>query len=151
MDVVSVEISKMETKINAYLTFNGNCRQAMQFYKECLGGELHFQTVGESPLSSTMPVKMKECIVHSSLKNEAFVLIASDMVNDNGLVKGNAVSLMLNCSSEEEVNYRYAKLASGGEATYPLAISHWGALFGGLTDKYGFSWLLHFDKAVYTN
>jgi PhnB protein len=45
-------------QINSYLTFSGNCREAMTFYKECLGGELAFQTVGESPLSDQMPKQM---------------------------------------------------------------------------------------------
>lgn len=138
----------METTINAYLTFNGNCRQAMQFYKECLGGVLNFQTVGESPLSASLPVKMKDCIVHSSLKNEAFVLMASDMVNDNGLIKGNAVSLLLDCKSEEEVKERYTKLSSGGVATHPPAISHRGALFGNLIDKYGNHWILNCNNSI---
>jgi Bacteriocin-protection, YdeI or OmpD-Associated len=53
------------SQINAYLTFNGNCREAMIFYKECLGEELVFQTVGESPLSDKMPPQMKDCILHS--------------------------------------------------------------------------------------
>lgn len=136
------------TKINSYLTFNGNCREAMQFYKECLGGELSFQTVGESPLSSTMPVKMKDCIVHSSLTNDAFVLMASDMVDDKGLIKGNAVSLLLNCSSEEEIKNRYAKLSSGGEATHPPTVSFWGTFFGGLIDKFGNHWLLNYQTKI---
>ena len=52
------------TTIITYLTFNGNCREAMTFYKECLGGELHFQTVGVSPHSSKMPKKMKDVIAN---------------------------------------------------------------------------------------
>lgn len=138
----------METTINAYLTFNGNCRQAMQFYKECLGGELHFQTIGESPLSATMPVKMKNCILHSSLTNDAFVLMASDLVDDKGLIKGNTVSLLLDCRSEEEVKERYAKLSSGGKATHPPIISHWGTLFGNLIDKYGNHWILNYNNGI---
>jgi len=73
------------------------------------------------------------------------------MVGEKGLQKGNAVSLMLNCSSEEEIKKYYAKLSAGGEATYPLETSFWGALFGGLTDKYGHHWLLHFDKNAKNN
>ncbi len=134
------------TKINSYLTFNGNCREAMHFYRECLGGELSFQTAGESPLSEKLPTKMKDCIVHSTLKNETFVIMASDMVNDKGLIKGNAVSLLLNCSSEEEIKNRYAKLSSGGEATYPPTVSFWGALFGNLIDKYGNHWILNYNR-----
>ena len=117
----------------------------MHFYKECLGGEHSFQTAGESPLSEKLPTKMKDCIVHSTLKNETFVIMASDMVNDKGLVKGNTVLLMLDCSSEEEIKNRYAKLSSGGEATHPPTVSFWGTLFGGLIDKFGNHWLLNYQ------
>jgi PhnB protein len=47
----------------------------MMFYKECLGGELVFQTIGESPLSEKMPKKMKDCILHSTLTNGSFGFI----------------------------------------------------------------------------
>ena len=134
------------TQINSYLTFSGNCREAMTFYKECLGGELSLQTIGESPLADKMPPQMKECILHSTLTNRELVLMGSDMVGDKGLLKGNAVSLMLNCSNEEEIKSCYAKLSSGGKRDHPLEDSFWGALFGDLTDKYGNHWLLHHDK-----
>ena len=136
------------TKLNSYLTFNGNCREAMNFYKHCLGGELSFQTIGESPLSGKMPASMKESIVHAALIRDRIVIMASDMVWEKGLIRGNAVSLMLDCSSEEEIRDCYKKLAEGGQATHPLHISFWGALFGDLTDKYGNQWLLHFDSRL---
>jgi len=135
------------TYINSYLTFNGNCREAMTFYKECLGGELFVQTVGESPLSDKMPPQMKECVLHATLTKDALVLMGSDMVDENGLLKGNSVSLMLNCSSEEEIKTCFEKLSSGGKKDHPLEDSFWGALFGDLTDKFGNHWLLHFDKS----
>jgi PhnB protein len=134
------------TSINSYLTFSGNCLEAMTFYKECLGGELTLQKIGESPLADQMPPQMKECILHSTLTKDSLVLMGSDMVADQGLTKGNAVSLMLNCSSEEETRTLYSKLSSGGKATHPLENTFWGALFGDLTDKFGNNWLLHFDK-----
>ena len=134
------------TQINSYLTFSGNCREAMTFYKKCLGGELELQTIGESPMADKMPAKMKDCILHSTLTKGTLIIMGSDMVADNGLVKGNAVSMMLNCSSEDEIKTSYANLSAGGEATHPLENTFWGALFGDLTDKYGNHWLLHFDK-----
>ena len=134
------------TQINSYLTFNGNCREAMNFYKECLGGELTLQTVGESPMADKIPKQMKESILHSTLTKGELVIMGSDMVSDKGLVKGNSVSLMLNCSSEKDIRNYYEKLSAGGEATHPLEITFWGALFGDLTDKYGNQWLLHFQK-----
>jgi PhnB protein len=135
------------TQINSYLSFSGNCREAMTFYKDCLGGELTFQKIGESPMADKMPHQMKDCILHATLIKEALVIMGSDMVADKGLVNGNAVSLMLNCSSEEEIKKSYASLSAGGEATHPLENTFWGALFGDLTDKYGNHWLLHFDKS----
>jgi PhnB protein len=134
------------TTIQSYLTFNGNCREAMTFYRKCLGGELSFQTIGESPLANKMPAKMKDSILHSTLNRDGLVLMGSDMVGEKGLIKGTAVSLLLNCSSEEETRVSYEKLAEDGEATHPLEISFWGALIGDLTDKFGNHWLLHFDK-----
>jgi PhnB protein len=130
--------------INSYLTFNGNCREAMLFYKECLGGELTFQTIGESPISNKMPEQMKNSILHSTLTKGDMILLASDMVSAKGLIKGNAVSLMLNCNSEEEIRTVYEKLSAGGEQTHQLEHSFWGALFGDLLDKYGNQWLLHY-------
>jgi PhnB protein len=134
------------TNITTYLTFSGNCREAMNFYNQCLEGDLLFQTIGESPLAEKMPPQMKDSILHATLKKDNLTLLGSDMVGDNGLVRGNAVSLMLNCSSEEEIKECYLKLSAGGQQTHPLELTFWGALFGNLTDKYGNHWLLHYQK-----
>ncbi|MBL7734399.1 MAG: VOC family protein [Chitinophagaceae bacterium] len=132
--------------IHSYLTFNGNCREAMTFYKKCLGGKLRFQTIGESPLSERMPVKMKDCILHAVLANKGFVLTGSDMVGEKGLLKGNAISLALNCATEKEARARYKKLSEGGKQTHPLENTFWNALFGELTDKYGNTWMLNYNR-----
>ena len=133
-------------RIHSYLTFNGNCREAMTFYQECLGGELTVQTIGESPLAKKLPKRMKECILHATLTKEALVLQGSDMVPPSGLVKGNAVSLSLDCSSEEEIKMVYTKLSAQGKANHPLEDTFWGALFGDLTDKFGNHWILNYTK-----
>ena len=134
------------TLINSYLTFNGNCREAMNFYKDCLGGELTLQTIGESPLADKMPPQMKECILHASLVKDCLVRMGSDMVGEKGLIKGNNVSLAINCSSDEEIQNFYEKLSAGGNKDHALEESFWGATFGDLTDKYGNHWLLNFEK-----
>jgi PhnB protein len=134
------------TQINSYLTFGGNCREAMNFYKECLGGELSLQTIGDSPLADKMPAAMKDCILHATLTNGSLILMGSDMVGEKGLQKGNAVSMAINCSSEEEIQDFYEKLSAGGTKDHALEQSFWGATFGDLTDKYGNHWLLNFEK-----
>ena len=134
------------TQIISYLTFNGNCREAMTFYQLCLGGELFFQTIGESPMAKQLPEEIQDYILHSSLTKGDLSLMASDMVSDQGLIRGNSVSLMLGCSSEAEIKAAYESLAAGGKATHPLETTFWGALFGGLTDKFGNHWLLNYTK-----
>ena len=133
-------------QINSYLTFNGNCREAMTFYRDCLDGELDLQSIGESPMADKLPAQMKQSILHATLTKGDMVIMASDMVGEKGLIKGNSVSLMLNCSSEDEIKTLYAQLSRGGEATHPLEDTFWNALFGDLTDKFGNQWLLHFDR-----
>ncbi len=131
--------------IIAYLTFRGCCRQAMTFYQQCLGGELYLQTVGESPMAERLPKRMQDCIVHACLTHQDMRLMATDMVGEAGLWRGNSVSLMLDCRSEEEIKACYQKLSKEGQATHPIAPTFWGALFGGLTDKYGNHWLLNYQ------
>ena len=136
------------TQIIAYLTFDGNCREAMTFYQECLGGELMLQTIGETPLADQMPDSIKGYILHARLTKDGLSLLASDMVPESGLAVGNAISLMLGCSSAEEIRHCYEKLSAGGQPTHPLEDTFYGALMGDLTDKYGNHWLLNFDKSL---
>lgn len=134
------------TQINAYIGFNGACREAMNFYKECLGGELMFQIIGESPMASQFPEKMKDQILHSSLTKDALLLMGTDCVGPDGYNKGNNVALSLNCSSEDEINSFFSKLSEGGKIVDTLKTQFWGAIFGVLTDKFGISWMLNYDK-----
>lgn len=129
------------TTINAYLTFNGNCRQAMTFYKECLGGELTLQTVKGSPMESHWPKEVQNNILHGSLENESLTLSGSDMVEPEGLSKGNNVSLSLICSSNEEIELFFEKLSADGKIKYPLHNFYAGKI-GGITDKFGINWML---------
>jgi PhnB protein len=131
------------SKINPYLTFSGNCREAMTFYQECLGGELNLMAIGESPMATHMPKEMKDCILHATLQKGELRLLGSDMVGQEGLNQGNGISLVLECESEAEIRSNYDRLAADGNATHPIEDTFWGGLLGGLTDKYGQHWLLH--------
>jgi PhnB protein len=133
------------TQINAYLNFNGNCRDAMTFYQACLGGELSLQTVGESPVAGNMPAEAKDRIMHASLTKGELVLMGSDMMGA-ALKPGNQITLSINCSSEEEINTFFANLAEGGQIQDPVADMFWGAKFGALIDKFGISWIVNYDK-----
>ncbi len=133
------------TQINAYLNFNGHTREAMSFYKECLGGELVMQKIAESPMAAQMPSEMSNKILHSSLTNKGIILMASDCMGKS-VTAGNNISLCINCSSEEEINSFFSSLAAGGTVNEPLQQSFWGATFGNLTDKFGINWILNHTK-----
>ncbi len=134
------------TQLNSYLTFGGNCREAMTYYKKCLGGELELQILGESPMADRIPKAMKDYILHSKLTTAGFVLMGSDMTPETGLKIGNSVSLMLNCRSEAEIRKYFDKLSVGGIVLHPLEITFRGDILGDLTDKFGNNWILNFNK-----
>ncbi len=134
------------TQINAYLNFDGNCREAMNFYRNCLGGELAFQTVEGSPIEAQCAAAMKHQILHASLMKDALLLMGSDMQGPEGFIKGNTIALSLNCSSEEEIAAFFKSLSNGGKVTHELTEQFWGATFGVFTDKFGVRWMLNYDK-----
>ena len=132
-------------QVNPYLTFNGNCREAMCFYQECLGGDLLFQTIGESPLSGELPEQVKNLILHATLIKGKLIIMASDVVGEDGLLQGNTVVLLLHCNSEKEIKNCYKKLSRGGVQHCPVETNFYGALHGNLTDKYGYNWMLNYQ------
>jgi PhnB protein len=134
------------TQINAYLNFSGNCREALSFYKDSLGGELSLQTVEGSPMEAGCPGAMKHQILHGSLTKNGLILMGSDMVGPEGLIQGNNISLSLSCSSEKEINHFFSALSAGGKVIEPLKLQFWGAMFGVLTDKFGIRWMLTYDE-----
>ena len=136
------------TQINAYLNFDGNCRDALTFYKDSLGGELMLQTVEGSPIEAQCPAALKHQILHGSLTKNGLILMGSDMVGPGGLKKGNNISLSLSCSSEEEANNYFSNLAEGGRIIEDLKLQFWGAIFGVVTDKFGITWMLTYHNRI---
>ena len=134
------------TTIIPYVNFNGNCREAMSFYKSCLGGELTLQKIGESPMAAHMPSELASHILHGKLVNNHLVLMGSDMRGES-LVEGNTIGLCLNCTRENEMNTFYNNLQAGGQVIMELHQSFWGATYAELTDKFGVNWMLHYSKA----
>ncbi len=133
-------------QLNTYLRFNNDkCREAMNFYKDCLGGELTFQTVGETPMASEMPKEQQGKIMHAGLKSGGIEFYASDMMRDIAVV-GDNFALALNYESEEEARSHFAKLSEGGEIFMALEKTFWSPLFGMLTDKYGVEWMFNVEK-----
>lgn len=132
--------------INPYIGFNGKCREAMTFYKECLGGELEIKETAGSP-SEQFQGDSKDKILHSSLTIEGVqIIMGSDMTDQEGYTKGNNIALVLNCNSEAEIFSLFDKLGKGGRVSSPLKEEFWGAIFGTLVDQFGINWMLNCNK-----
>lgn len=127
-------------RLNPYLQFNGTCREAMRFYRACLGGELTIQTYGESPMAQGMPAEMHNRVIHSMLAGGGMVLMAADAMGDQTPSRGGPVTLCLNSEDKEEITAVFAKFAVGATITQPLIDEFFG-LYGALTDQYGIDWM----------
>jgi PhnB protein len=133
-------------KLNPYLHFNGNCQEAMKFYKGCLGAELKMQTVGESPMAGQMPKEAHKNVLHAVLEKDGFLLMASDMMEPGATVQGNTVTLCVVCNSKQEIESLFSKLSAGGKVGHLLKEEFFGT-FGDLTDKFGFNWMFQFGTS----
>lgn len=131
------------TQIVSYLSFYGNCREAMSFYRDCLGGELRIQTVGEVETDLEMPESMADMVLQATLSKGQLILMGSDMVESRVQGTGARVSLMLQCSNEAELRQYFQTLSTGGTIAQALQTNHWGALSGLVTDRYGVTWQLY--------
>ncbi len=130
------------SQVYAYLNFNGNCREAMTFYQQCLGGELTLDVVKDSPAAAHLPSEAQDQILHAGLRNGSLVLMASDMCGQGVVASGGPVVLCYSASDEEDARRCFTKLSAGGQVIEPLAKQFFG-LYGMLTDKYGLKWMVH--------
>lgn len=126
-----------------YLFFNGNCREAMNFYQQCFAGELKLMTYGDAPEEANDKKADKNEIMHSTLKNDSLTLMASDWPGGKAN-PGNNVHLNIDCVSKSEIETLFNKLSQEGKVIQPLADTFWGAHFGMLIDKYGIHWMLNY-------
>lgn len=134
------------THLIPFLSFNGNCREAMEFYRDCLDAELSIETMGESALGNDLPESVKDYIFQAVLQKDTLRIMGSDCVPDDGLLKGNAVSLHVILEDENATLKVFENLSEEGEILYPLVSTFWNDLFGGLKDKFGNHWLISCNK-----
>lgn len=134
----------MQTHAIPYVNFNGNTREALNFYKDCFGGELQLLEVGGSPMAAHFKEDQQQLIMHGQLNNGGFVIMASDMTPPP-FTAGNNYSVMVACATEAECRSFFDKLSDGGHVFSPLRIEFWGALFGVVTDKFGVRWNVGWD------
>ncbi|WP_268122706.1 VOC family protein [Roseivirga pacifica] len=141
------------TTINVYLTFNGNCKSAFDFYRSVFGGEFASEsTFGEMPPQEGMPPmpdEMKDQIMHVSLPiSQETVLMGSDTGGEWAAshVQGNNFSISISTDSKAKADNFFNELSAGGEVKMPMEQTFWGDYFGMLTDKFGINWMISFNE-----
>ncbi|WP_346985712.1 VOC family protein [Chryseobacterium sp. POE27] len=137
--------------VNVYLTFNGNCRQAFEFYGSVFGVEIPYMgTFGEMPPmeGKETPEEDKDKIMHVTLPiSKETVLMGSDTGGEwaSHFKEGNNFSISINAEAKEEADKLFNGLSEGGNITMPMADTFWGAYFGMFTDKFGINWMVNYD------
>ena len=136
------------TTLTPYLLFDGTCRQAMEFYKTCFGGELSMIKVGDSPVKDAMPAYQQEKTLNARLKSGSIEISASDwLMPGRTPVRGNTVCLYLSGGTQEELKVCFERLSEGGDVTDPLKEMFFG-LYGALNDKFGVRWMFQANKGA---
>jgi PhnB protein len=130
--------------LNNYLNFDGNAREAMEFYKACLGAELQIMAFGDTPMQ--VPAGAEKRVMHARLTKGPLTLMASDTMPGMPFQQGSNFALAIECETPQEVDQLFAALSAGGKVTMPVQETFWATRFGMLTDKFGVSWMLDLAK-----
>ncbi len=132
----------MGAKLNPYINFKNNARQAMEFYKSVFGGKLTMSTFKE--YQASQDPSEDEKIMHAELiADNGLEFMASDTPNRMEYHPGSNFSMSLTGENEAELKGYFDKLSSGGMVTMPLEKAPWGDTFGMCTDKFGVSWMVN--------
>ena len=128
----------MQSKLNPYISFNNNTRQAMEFYKHVFGGNLTLTTFRESHAGDS------DFIMHAMLEaDNGITFMASDPPPGMEPDTGASIRMTLNGDNEEELRGYWQKLSEGAAIELPLETAPWGDTFGMLTDKFGIQWMVN--------
>lgn len=131
----------MSTRLNPYLNFQNQARQAIEFYQSVLGGKLAVSTYEGYQVSQDPAENDK--VMHAQLETDnGLVLMASDVPDGMEYKPGNNMTVSLSGDNEEELRGYWEKLADGGTVVMPLDKAPWGDTFGMLTDKFGVQWMV---------
>lgn len=131
----------MASRLNPYISFDGNARQALEFYTGVFGGDLTINTFGESGTSGTPDA---DKVMHGILESpNGFTLMASDTPEHVPYNPGDNISVSLSGDDGDDLRGYFEKLSDGGNVTVPLDKQVWGDEFGMVVDKFGIGWMVN--------
>ncbi|WP_117211990.1 VOC family protein [Allorhizocola rhizosphaerae] len=129
----------MAMRLNPYISFKDDARQAMEFYKSVFGGELKMNTFGEYGTEGAEANK----IMHAQLETDrGFTLMGADTPEEMGHRPGSQISISLSGEDADTLRGYWEKLSAGGTVAMPLEKQMWGDEFGMCSDKFGITWMV---------
>lgn len=139
------------TTLNTYLTFDGNCENAFNFYRSVFGGEFgHVGRFSDMPSDPNYPVadEYRNHIMHISLPiSKNCILMGSDTAGHGGpLTVGNNFSLFIRTDSKEKADNFFTQLSEKGKVTMPMEKTFWGDYHGMVSDRFGINWMISFTE-----
>ena len=135
----------MASLLNPYLSFDGDARQALEFYKDVFGGELRLNTFGEFGQPGG---DHADRIMHGMLESPSgLTLMGADMPPGTEYSPGNTFAVSLSGDTESELRGYWDKLSAGGSVSVPLERQMWGDVFGMCTDRFGIPWMVDITRS----
>jgi len=132
-------------KLTPYIHFAGNAEEALNFYKEVLGGEISvLSRYEDSPMPTDEDYKHK--IIHARLVFGNNMIMISDTFKGNDINVNGNIQLSVEVADKVQMETIFSKMAAGGKITMPLQDQYWGATFGMLEDKFGVSWMFNHEN-----
>lgn len=134
--------------IEAYINFNGNCREAVEFYSEVFETDKpQIMTFGEMPPDPEFPVsdEVKDLVMHTNLNISGSRIMFSDVLPGMSFIQGNNISLTVISGNKEYITNVFEKLKDGGKVEMELQETFWSKCYGYLVDKFGIGWQLSYD------
>ncbi|MDF2947940.1 MAG: glyoxalase family protein [Bacillales bacterium] len=135
--------------VNIYINFNGNCREAVQFYADVFNTESpRIMSFGDAPPNPNhpLPEEAKALVMHSELNISGTRMMFSDVFPGMPFVEGNNISLTVVSSNIDDVKSQFDKLKVDGKVEMELQETFWSKCYGNLTDKFGIKWQLSYDN-----
>jgi PhnB protein len=134
----------MTSRLNPYISFDGNAREAMEFYHSVFGGDLTVSTFGEF---GAPDAAIADKVMHAMLvTDKGYALMASDTAPGMTYTPGGAITISLSGDDADDLHAYWQKLADGGTVSLPLEKQMWGDEFGQCTDRFGVSWMVNIGQ-----
>ena len=135
-------------QLHAYLSFDGRCEEAFNFYSKALGGEIIvIMRNGDSPMAKDMPAELHRRVMHARIRIGEQIVMASDTPAGD-MQKPQWFNILLSTPDPAEAERLYQALQPNAEIRMPLQETFWALRFGMLTDQFGTPWMINCEKPM---